>query len=81
MMMMPQHGAEAAGGYNFQRVMEDHFEHYKRPPSLNPIKTYFFVADEKTPKLGAFVHGKIFKDQLMFLSKDGAYIFQVLLKG
>ena len=28
-----QHGAEASGGYNFQRVMDDHFEHYKRPPS------------------------------------------------
>ncbi len=40
-MMMPQHGAEAAGGYNFQRVMEDHFEHYKRPPSLNPTKNLF----------------------------------------
>jgi len=28
-----QHGVEASGGYNFQRVMDDHFEHYKRPPS------------------------------------------------
>jgi hypothetical protein len=76
MMMMPQHGAEAAGGYNFQRVMEDHFEHYKRPPSLNPIKTYFFVAYKQTPKLGVFVPGKIFIDGLMFASKAG-----VLLKG
>ena len=23
----------AAGGYNFQRIMDDHFEHYKRPAS------------------------------------------------
>lgn len=23
----------AVGGYNFQRIMEDHFEHYKRPAS------------------------------------------------
>lgn len=30
--MMSQ-GAEPSGGYNFQRVMDDHFEHYKRPPS------------------------------------------------
>lgn len=26
-------GAAAAGGYNFQRIMDDHFEHYKRPAS------------------------------------------------
>ena len=26
-------GAGAAGGYNFQRIMDDHFEHYKRPAS------------------------------------------------
>ena len=32
-VMMPQRGPEASGGYNFQRVMDDHFEHYKRPPS------------------------------------------------
>ncbi len=24
---------EASGGYNFQRIMDDHFEHYKRPAS------------------------------------------------
>ena len=23
----------ASGGYNFQRIMDDHFEHYRRPPS------------------------------------------------
>jgi hypothetical protein len=33
LMMMMSQGAEASGGYNFQRVMDDHFEHYKRPPS------------------------------------------------
>jgi hypothetical protein len=32
-LMMMSQGAEASGGYNFQRVMDDHFEHYKRPPS------------------------------------------------
>merc|ERR1712072_560321 len=26
-------GGGAAGGYNFQRIMDDHFEHYKRAPS------------------------------------------------
>ena len=26
-------GAEATGGYNFNRIMDDHFEHYKRPAS------------------------------------------------
>jgi len=26
-------GGGAAGGYNFQRIMDDHFEHYKRPAS------------------------------------------------
>jgi hypothetical protein len=26
-------GADAGGGYNFQRIMDDHFEHYNRPPS------------------------------------------------
>jgi len=26
-------GAEASGGYNFNRIMDDHFEHYKRPAS------------------------------------------------
>lgn len=31
--MMSSLGAEPSGGYNFQRVMDDHFEHYKRPPS------------------------------------------------
>ena len=25
--------AEATGGYNFNRIMDDHFEHYKRPAS------------------------------------------------
>ena len=28
----PMAGA-ASGGYNFQRIMDDHFEHYKRAPS------------------------------------------------
>jgi len=32
-MMTSSRGPEASGGYNFQRVMDDHFEHYKRPPS------------------------------------------------
>ena len=27
------HGNHGGGGYNFQRIMDDHFEHYKRPPS------------------------------------------------
>merc|ERR1712106_647742 len=26
-------GAPPAGGYNFQKIMDDRFEHYKRPPS------------------------------------------------
>ena len=26
-------GGGATGGYNFQRIMDDHFEHYKRAPS------------------------------------------------
>jgi hypothetical protein len=26
-------GAATGGGYNFQRIMDDHFEHYKRPAS------------------------------------------------
>ena len=26
-------GGGAVGGYNFQRIMDDHFEHYKRPAS------------------------------------------------
>jgi junctophilin len=26
-------GASQAGGYNFQKIMDDRFEHYKRPPS------------------------------------------------
>lgn len=26
-------GVEADGGYNFRRIMDDHFEHYKRPAS------------------------------------------------
>ena len=28
----------AAGGYNFQRIMDDHFEHYRRPPSRAPSR-------------------------------------------
>jgi len=28
--------AAASGGYNFRRIMDDHFEHYKRPPSREP---------------------------------------------
>ena len=27
---------EPDGGYNFRRIMDDHFEHYKRPPSREP---------------------------------------------
>jgi len=26
-------GSQAGGGYNFQKIMDDRFEHYKRPPS------------------------------------------------
>ena len=26
-------GVEASGGYNYNRIMEDHFDHYKRPAS------------------------------------------------
>ena len=29
----PMAGGAASGGYNFQRIMDDHFEHYKRAPS------------------------------------------------
>ena len=31
-------GPSSAGGYNFQRIMDDHFEHYRRPPSRPPSR-------------------------------------------
>lgn len=41
--------APPAGGYNFQKIMDDRFEHYKRPPSRERSTDRFSRAGSRAP--------------------------------